>query len=45
MDGLRVPLIVYNPNEPFDYDHDEIITVSGKNLVALNNMHSIHYYI
>ncbi|KAL7325774.1 ferroxidase fet3 [Mucor circinelloides] len=28
MDGLRVPLIVYDPNEPFKYDRDEIITVS-----------------
>jgi hypothetical protein len=29
MDGLRVPFIVYDPSEPVEYDHDEIITVSG----------------
>lgn len=28
MDGLRVPLIVYDKDEPFKYDEDEIITVS-----------------
>ncbi|KAF1805378.1 Cupredoxin [Mucor lusitanicus] len=28
MDGLRVPLVVYDSNEPFEYDQDEIITVS-----------------
>lgn len=30
MDGLRVPLVVYDSNEPFEYDQDEIITVSGR---------------
>ena len=30
MDGLRVPLIVYDPDEPMDYDRDEIVSVSGK---------------
>lgn len=30
MDGLRVPLVVYDPDEPFEYDQDEIITVSGR---------------
>lgn len=33
MDGLRVPLVVYDPNDPFEYDEDEIITVSGNFLV------------
>ncbi|KAI8079499.1 multicopper oxidase-domain-containing protein [Gilbertella persicaria] len=28
MDGLRVPLIVYDPNEKIEYDEEEIITVS-----------------
>ncbi|KAI8360717.1 multicopper oxidase-domain-containing protein [Choanephora cucurbitarum] len=28
MDGLRVPLIVYDPDEPMEYDQDEIVTVS-----------------
>ncbi|KAI7904666.1 Cupredoxin [Cokeromyces recurvatus] len=28
LDGLRLPLIVYDPNEPFEYDEDKIITVS-----------------
>lgn len=28
MDGLRVPLVVYDPNESIQYDEDEIITVS-----------------
>lgn len=29
MDGLRVPLIVYDENDPYEYDHDEVISVSG----------------
>ncbi|KAI8970040.1 Cupredoxin [Mycotypha africana] len=28
MDGLRVPLIVTDPNDPYSYDEEEIITVS-----------------
>lgn len=30
MDGLRVPLIVRDVNEPFDWDEDEIISLSGE---------------
>lgn len=29
MDGLRVPLIVYDNDDYFDFDEDEIITLSG----------------
>lgn len=27
-DGLRTPLIIHNPSEPYRYDHDIVITVS-----------------
>lgn len=30
MDGLRVPLIVYDNDDYFDYDEDEVITLSGR---------------
>lgn len=36
MDGLRVPLIVYNPKEPFHYDQDETISLSGLLLFLFN---------
>lgn len=29
MDGLRVPLIVYDKDDPYDYDEDETISLSG----------------
>lgn len=27
-DGLRSPLVIHNPSEPYHYDHDIVITVS-----------------
>jgi hypothetical protein len=29
MDGLRFPFIIQNPNEPYKYDEELIVTVSG----------------
>jgi hypothetical protein len=33
MDGLRMPMIIHNPHEPFKYDDDFIVTVSGKQYI------------
>lgn len=30
MDGLRTPLILHNPNEPYKYDEDITVPFSGK---------------
>ncbi|KAI8881105.1 multicopper oxidase [Backusella circina FSU 941] len=30
MDGLRMPMIIHNPNETYKYDNDFIVTLSGK---------------
>lgn len=30
MDGLRFPLIIHNPSEPYKYDQELTVTVSGK---------------
>lgn len=30
MDGLRFPMIIHNPAEPYKYDEELTVTLSGK---------------
>lgn len=46
MDGLRFPLIIHNPNEPYKYDQELTVTVSGKlNSKSMSNCYLSLYIL